>query len=104
MNLIGNMRKIFLGPILTKRRGRNAGHPAPPTQSRTCGFPASGSSVVLASVQDINNYALIAIPHSEVGLCLPDPTVSGISFFCGLRTSVKSFTMYAAFQRSEYYA
>jgi hypothetical protein len=29
--------------------GRNAGYPAPPVQSRTCSFPASGSSVVLAS-------------------------------------------------------
>ena len=29
-------------------RGRNAGYPAPPAQSRTCGFPASGSSVALA--------------------------------------------------------
>ena len=34
---------------LGARRGRNAGYPTPPTQSRTCGFPASGSSVVLAS-------------------------------------------------------
>jgi hypothetical protein len=33
-------------------RGRNAGYPAPPAQSRTCRFPASGSSVVLASVCD----------------------------------------------------
>jgi hypothetical protein len=31
------------------RRGRDTGYPAPPTQSRTCGFPASGSSVVLVS-------------------------------------------------------
>ena len=28
-------------------RRRNAGYPAPPAQSRTCSFPASGSSVVL---------------------------------------------------------
>ena len=27
---------------------RDAGYPAPPAQSRTCSFPASGSSVVLA--------------------------------------------------------
>lgn len=32
-------------------RGRNAGYPAPPTQTRTCGFPASGSSVALASAR-----------------------------------------------------
>jgi hypothetical protein len=29
--------------------GRNAGYAAPPVQSRTCRFPASGASVVLAS-------------------------------------------------------
>ena len=29
-------------------RRRDAGYPAPPAQSRTCSFPASGSSVVLA--------------------------------------------------------
>jgi hypothetical protein len=31
---------------------RSAGYPAPPAQTRTCGFPASGSSVVLAFAQD----------------------------------------------------
>jgi len=36
-------------------RGRNAGYPAPPAQTRTCGFPASGSSVVLAFAS--NDYA-----------------------------------------------
>jgi hypothetical protein len=30
-------------------RGRDAGYPAPPAQTRTCSIPASGSSVVLAS-------------------------------------------------------
>ena len=29
--------------------GRHAGYPAPPVQTRTCSFPASGASVVLAS-------------------------------------------------------
>ena len=29
-------------------RRRDSGYPEPPPQSRTCGFPASGSSVVLA--------------------------------------------------------
>src|SRR5262249_61499650 len=33
------------------RHGRNAGYPAPPVQTRTCSFPASGSSVALASAQ-----------------------------------------------------
>ena len=29
--------------------GRDAGRPIPPIQTRTCGFPASGSSVVLTA-------------------------------------------------------
>jgi hypothetical protein len=29
-------------------RRRDSGYPEPPAQSRTCSFPASGSSVVLA--------------------------------------------------------
>ncbi len=33
------------------RHGRNAGYPAPPVQTRTCSFPASGSSVARASAQ-----------------------------------------------------
>jgi hypothetical protein len=37
-------RQALLGAI----RRRDAGYPAPPAQSRTCSFPASGSSVVLA--------------------------------------------------------
>jgi hypothetical protein len=32
--------------------GRDAGYPTPPAQSRTSSFPASGSSVGLASAQD----------------------------------------------------
>ena len=32
-----------------------------------------------------------AIPRREVGSCGSGPTVSGISFLCGLRTSVTSF-------------
>src|ERR671915_1852492 len=32
-------------------RGRDAGYPAPPAQTRTCSFSASGSSVALASAQ-----------------------------------------------------
>ncbi len=37
--------------MIKSSRGRNAGYPAPPAQTRTCGFPASGSSVVLAFAQ-----------------------------------------------------
>jgi hypothetical protein len=32
---------------------------------------------------------------------LSDPTMSGTSFLCKLRTSVKSFPLYVAFPRSE---
>ena len=32
------------------------------------------------------------------------PDMSGMSFLCRLRASVKSFPMYVAFPRSEYYA
>jgi len=46
----------------------------------------------------------VAIPRSEVGLPLPDPTVSGTSFLCGLRTPVGSFAMWPAFPASDYYA
>ena len=40
-------RQASLGALY----GRNAGYPTPPVQTRTCSFPASGSSVALASVQ-----------------------------------------------------
>ena len=32
-----------------RRRGRDAGYPTPPAQIPACGFPAPGSSVILAS-------------------------------------------------------
>jgi len=54
---------------LGARRGRDAGYPTPPAQIPACGFPAPGSSVVLASAVLI---ALdIAILLREVGLCAP---------------------------------
>src|SRR5215470_13148910 len=37
--------------LLWHRHGRDAGYPTPPVQTRTCSFPASGSSVALASAQ-----------------------------------------------------
>src|SRR2546428_566944 len=43
--ILHNLRRLFRQALY----GRNAGCPAPPVQSRTCSFPASGSSVVLAS-------------------------------------------------------
>jgi len=55
------------------RRGRDAGYPAPPAQTRTCGFPASGSSVALASAQavSVSGHTLLAIPRREVGSSYP---------------------------------
>jgi len=55
--------------LVRSRRGRDAGYPTPPAQIPACGFPAPGSSVVLASAVLI---ALdIAILLREVGLCAP---------------------------------
>ncbi len=84
----------------------DTGYPAPPAQTRTCSFPASGSSVALASAQlvAVSDHALFAIPRSEVGLRSSDPTMSGASFLCGLRAPVESFPMWWAFPTSEYYA
>ena len=54
--LLGQIRVLHAGSheIYGSRRirGRNAGCPAPPAQTRTCSFSASGSSVVLASAPD----------------------------------------------------
>jgi hypothetical protein len=41
--------------------GRNASYPAPPAQTRTCSFPASGSSVVLAFA---SNKIITQIPYA----------------------------------------
>jgi hypothetical protein len=46
--------------------GRNAGYPAPPVQSRTCSFPASGSSVVLASAVQSQAFRQTLSPVSPV--------------------------------------
>src|SRR5215813_13154671 len=43
------LRHVFSVP--RSRHGRDAGYPTPPVQTRTCSFPASGSSVALASAQ-----------------------------------------------------
>ena len=48
----GNLWFVAIGSgWVSYRHGRNAGYPTPPVQSRTCSFPASGSSVALASAQ-----------------------------------------------------
>jgi hypothetical protein len=47
---MANEKLTHIGPLpKVSLYGRNAGYPAPPVQTRTCSFPASGSSVVLAS-------------------------------------------------------
>jgi hypothetical protein len=46
----GTILSLAIGTVTS--RSRNAGYPAPPAQSRTCGIAASGSSVVLAFAQD----------------------------------------------------
>ncbi len=48
---VSDKRQLF-SFSLEGSRGRDAGYPAPPAQTRTCGFPASGSSVILAFAQD----------------------------------------------------
>jgi hypothetical protein len=56
---------------------RDAGYPAPPAQSRTCSFPASGSSVVLAYQADLHRFPLqgqLLLPYSEAGSRCFDPT------------------------------
>jgi len=52
-----------------RSRGRNAGYPAPPAQTRTCGFPASGSSVLLAFARALasGKYRMLISPWSDPG-------------------------------------
>jgi hypothetical protein len=45
------MKELHTKLLNVELRRRNGGHPPPLAQSRTCGFPASGSSVVLACAQ-----------------------------------------------------
>jgi hypothetical protein len=40
----------------------------------------------------------------EVSSRFSSPTVSGMSFLCGLRTSVGSFALWLAFPAPDYYA
>ena len=45
-----------------------------------------------------------AVALSEVCSRCSSSTLAGMSYLCGLRTSVSAFPMYVAFPRSEYYA
>ena len=92
--------------LFVSLRRRDAGYPAPPAQSRTCSFPASGSSVVLAFAR------IFTVARYKTQLLFPAVRlarilrsyVSGASFLCGLRTPVGSFAMWLAFPTSDYYA
>ena len=79
----------------------------PPHSPGRCGFPASGSSVALASAR------IFTVTRYKTQLLFPVvrlarvylPYMSGTScFLCGLRTSVRYFTLWLAFPTSEYYA
>jgi hypothetical protein len=83
--------------LFVTSRGRNASHPAPPAQSRTCGFPASGSSVRLASARTftVTRYKIqLLFPAVRLAHVI-QPYMSGTSFLCGLRPSVRSFPLHA---------
>jgi hypothetical protein len=49
-------------------------------------------------------YNRFAIALSEVCSHSSSSTLAGMSYLCGLRTSVSAFPKYVAFPRSEYYA
>lgn len=54
-------RMGLLPAIKSASYGRNASYPAPPARTRTCSFPASGSSVVLAFA---SNKIITQIPYA----------------------------------------
>ena len=49
-------------------------------------------------------YNQMTIPRRKGSSYRSQSSMSGMSDFCGLRTSVKTFPMYVALPRSEYYA
>ena len=70
-------------------RSRNAGYPAPPAQPRTCGFAASGSSVVLAIAQDktiiLNTRFLVMGKTSDIfALYLFVASLMAVAFIYGV--------------------
>ncbi len=101
----------------TVSRGRNAGCPAPPTQSRTCGFPASGSSVTLASARifTVARYKAQLLFPAVRFACMIQPYMSGAKFplraTCfrqvlsrNAESPIRSNVVWLAFPTSEYYA
>jgi len=67
-------RNLIQTVRMMRRYGRNAGYPTSPVQTRTCSFPASGSSVALASAQ---GQTLFARARREVGSSHSGPTCPG---------------------------
>jgi hypothetical protein len=90
----------------SSRHGRDAGYPAPPVQTRTCSFPASGSSVALASAQSVTVTGTPPVCYGPQGgwLILIRSDMSGMSVLSGLRASVETFPVSWAFPTAEYYA
>ena len=68
------------------RHGRDAGYPAPPVQTRTCSFPASGASIALASAQGRTVASSGPVCYCPQGgwLMLIRFDMSGMSFLSGL--------------------
>jgi hypothetical protein len=64
-------------------------------QTRTCSIPASGSSVALASAQaeTVTDPSPVCCSPQGGWLMLIQPYMSGMSFLCGLRASVRSFPL-----------
>ena len=78
------------GPCICVRiaeiRRRDSGYPEPPPQSRTCGFPASGSSVVLtfARTFTVARYnAQLLLPAVRLARVVSDPACPARVSFAG---------------------
>ena len=88
-------------------RGRDTGYPVPPAQTRTCGFPASGSSVVLAFARifTVTRYKTqLLFPAGRLACLDPIRQCPGQVSFAGYVLPSGPSPMYVAFPRSEYYA
>jgi hypothetical protein len=69
-----------------EHRGRDAGYPTPPAQIPACGFPAPGSSAILASA--FLGYSLQGGSH-----CGLRSFTFGLCFLCRLRMAVRPFPL-----------
>jgi hypothetical protein len=88
------------------RHGRDAGYPALPVQTRTGSFPASGSSVPLASAQSktIVSSCPVCYCPQEGWRILIRSDLAGMSCLSGLRASVETFPVWGAFRTAAYKA